>query len=101
MRTIIGRVCKLQHDLLTLRLKDAEDGFDPLHIDRIVETKNAIKNNLELLPTLDNLQNMEIACDKDVFLEILIMAVKNSSLAHQHSFLWSGTQEETSWTETI
>ncbi len=86
MRTIIGRVCKLQHDLITLRLKDAEDGFDPLNIDRIVETKNAIKNNLELLPTLDNLQNMEIACDKDVFLEILIMAVKNSSLAHQHSF---------------
>jgi hypothetical protein len=44
------------------------------------------KNNLELLPTLDELQNMEINCERDVFFEVLIMAIKNSSLAHQHSF---------------
>jgi exonuclease III len=86
LRLIIGRVCRMQKDLITYRLRDSEMGYDPQNNERIIETRNAIKNNLELLPSLDDLQNMEISCDKDTFLEILIMAVKNSSLAHQHSY---------------
>jgi hypothetical protein len=86
MRITIGRTCTFQRELLAYHLKDAEDGFNQTNADRIMETKNAIKNNLELLPTLDELQNMEINCERDVFLEVLIMAVKSSSLAHQHSF---------------
>jgi len=86
MRITIGRTCTLQRELVALRLKEAEDGFDQTRADRITVTKNAIKNNLDLLPNLDELQNMEINCERDIFLEILIMAVKNSSLAHQHSF---------------
>jgi exonuclease III len=56
MRTTIGRTCTLQRELVAYRLKDAEDGFNQANADRIMETKNAIKNNLELLPTLDNVK---------------------------------------------
>ncbi len=86
MRMLIGRVCSMQKDLITYHLRDSETGFDQQNVERITEIKNAIKNTLEMLPPLDELQNMEISCDKDTFLEVLIMAVKNSSLAHQHSY---------------
>jgi hypothetical protein len=86
LRVVIGRVCSLQKHLITYRLRDSENGFDQQNFERITETKNAIKNNLEALPSIAELQNMEISCDKDTFLEVLIMAVKNSSLAHQHSY---------------
>ncbi len=86
MRMSIGRVCSLQKDLITFRLRESETGFDQQNEDRITETKNAIKNNIETLPSLDELQNMDISCDRDTFLEVLIIAVKNSSLAHQHSY---------------
>jgi exonuclease III len=76
LRVVIGRVCSLQKDLITYRLRDSETGFDQHNFERITETKNAIKNNLEMLPSLVELQNMEIGCDKDTFLEVLIMAVK-------------------------
>ncbi len=86
MRVIIGRICTLQRELVALRLKEAEYGFDQTRADRITVTRDAIKNDLDLLPNLETFQNMEIKCERDIFLEILIMAVKNSSLAHQHSF---------------
>ncbi len=86
MRLLIGRVCSLHKDLVSLRLRESEFGFDQQNNDRIAETRNAIINNMDLLPNLEVLQNMEINCDRATFLEILIMAVKNSSLAHQHNF---------------
>jgi hypothetical protein len=85
MRLLIGRVCSLNKDLISLCLRESEFGFDQQNNDRIAETRNAIKNNMDLIPTLEELQNMEINCDRATFLEILIMAVKNSSLAHQHN----------------
>jgi exonuclease III len=86
MRVIIGRICTLQRELVALRLKEAEDGFDQTRADRITVTRDTIRIDLDLLPNLETLQDMEINCARDIFLEILIMAVKNSSLAHQHSF---------------
>jgi hypothetical protein len=61
-------------------------GTDAVNIARIQELILALSNTIDLLPSLDELQEMEISCSSDVFLEILIMAVKSSSLAHQHSF---------------
>jgi hypothetical protein len=75
LNTSVGRVCSLQKELVALRLHDSENGFDQRTVDRITETKNAIKNTIEILPTLEELQDMEISCDRDTFLEILIMAV--------------------------
>jgi exonuclease III len=86
MKLIIGRVCNLYRELVADRLLTAESGYDPEVGDRIMATKNAIKNNMELLPTLETLQTYSLSCSSDTFLEILIMSVKNSSLAHQHDF---------------
>jgi hypothetical protein len=51
MRMSIGRVCSLQKDLITFRSRESETGFDQQIEVRITETKNAIKNNIETLPT--------------------------------------------------
>jgi hypothetical protein len=85
-RMNIGRVSSFHKDLCALRLLDAEHGSTQELIDRILETGNAIKNTLELLPSLEQLQSLELSCSKDTFLEILIMSVKGSSLSHQHDF---------------
>ncbi len=39
-----------------------------------------------MLPNLELLQTYNLSCGKDTFLEILIMSIKGSSLAHQHDF---------------
>ncbi len=83
---LIGRVLELQKELTSCKLKDSENGFDQANIDRIRHLRLSIKNNIEQLPTVDTLQNYGLSCECDVFLEIFIMAIKNSSLAHQHDF---------------
>jgi hypothetical protein len=85
-RLIIGRVCSMYKEVIECRLSDAENGLDQMVLDRIVELRNAIKNNLELLPGIEALQTFNLTCDRNVFLEILIMSVKASTLSHQHDF---------------
>jgi exonuclease III len=85
-RVIIGRVRSLYKELSTVRLQDAELGSTQDRIDVMLETRNAIKNNLDLLPSIEELQSCELSCSRDTFLEILIMAIKGSSLSHQHNF---------------
>jgi hypothetical protein len=76
----------IHKEVVACRLLDAENGFDQRVLDRIVVLRNAIKNNLDLLPSLEVLQTLNLTCSRDTFLEILIMAIKSSSLAHQHDF---------------
>ncbi len=85
-RAIIGRVCSLYKELSTVRLQDAELGSTQDLLDIMLETRNAIKNNLDQLPSIEQLQSCELSCSRDTFLEILIMAIKGSSLSHQHDF---------------
>jgi hypothetical protein len=85
-RTLIGRVLELQKELMSCKLKDSENGFEQGNIDRIRQLRQLVKNNIDQLPDIDTLQTFELSCDRDVFLEILIMSIKNSSLAHQHDF---------------
>jgi hypothetical protein len=54
--------------------------------DRCNVLRNSIQNNLNTLPSIELLQNFELSCPHDTFLEILIIAVKTSSLAHQHDY---------------
>jgi hypothetical protein len=85
-RVIIGRVRSLYNELATVRLQDAELGSTQDRLDVMLEIRNAIKNNLDLLPSIEELQSCELSCSRDTFLEILIMAIKGSSLSHQHNF---------------
>jgi hypothetical protein len=86
LKGMVGQAMALQHEIATCRLSDAMYGTDAVYITRIQELILALNNTIDLLPSLDELQGMEISCSSDVFLEILIMAVKSSSLAHQQSF---------------
>ncbi len=86
LKNIIGQVIVLQHEIADCHLSDATHGTDPANIARTNELIRALNNTMNLLPTLDDLQVMELSCSSDVFLEILIMAIKSSSLAHQQSF---------------
>jgi hypothetical protein len=86
LKHTIGHAMTMQHEIASCRLNDAMFGTDPINIERINELVRALNNTLDLLHTLDELQSMDLSCSADVFLEILIMAVKNSSLAHQQSF---------------
>jgi hypothetical protein len=86
LKTIIGQVMVLQHEIADCRLSDATHGTDPDNIARIDNLITALNDTMVLLPTLDDLQTMELSCSKDVFLEISIMAIKSSSLAHQQRF---------------
>jgi hypothetical protein len=86
LKLTIGQAMAMQHEIATCRLNDAMLGTDPINIARIQELVQALNNTMDLLPTLDELQEMKLSCSNDVFLEILIMSVKNSSLSHQQSF---------------
>jgi hypothetical protein len=91
MRLTIGHVYSLYKELVAYWLSVAENGFNQETVDRANENRNAIKNNMDLLPTLETLS---LSCSKDIFLEVLIMSIKDSSRAHQHDFLRSKTQRE-------
>ncbi len=60
-------------------------GFDQNVLNRIDYLRNAMKNTLEQLQSLETFQTMALSCNWDAFLKILIMAIKNSSLSHQHN----------------
>ncbi len=86
LKLIIGQAMTMQQEIASCRLNDAMLDTDPINIARIQELVQALNNTMDLLPTLDELQEMELSCGNDVFLEILIMSVKSSSLSHQQSF---------------
>jgi exonuclease III len=85
-KNIIGNVCNLQKELVECKLSLASNGHAENIQGRIAMIRNAITNNLNLLPSIEQLQLSDISCDRDTFLEVLIISVKNSSLSHQHDF---------------
>jgi exonuclease III len=97
LKLIIGQAMTIQHEIASCRLNDAMLGTDPDNIDRIQELVQALNNTMDLLPALDELQEMDLSCSSDVFLEILIMSVKNSSLSHQQSFFEIKNAKKTGW----
>jgi hypothetical protein len=95
-KNIIGQVLLNQKNLSKCKLTTAENDFNQLLEDNILMLCNSITNNLDLLPSLEVLQNCMLSCDNDVFLEILIMSIKNSSLGHQHDFIKIKNAKKTS-----
>jgi exonuclease III len=85
-KSLIGEVLVNQNLLNACRLSLAESGFNQATLDRC----NTLRRNIELLlaelPPIATLENCNLSCERDTFLEVLIMSVKNSSLGHQHNF---------------
>jgi hypothetical protein len=82
----LGLIIQYYKELVGIRLMEAENGIDQTARDRVGVIKNSIQMSLDILLSLDTLQTLELNCDHDAFLEVLIMSVENSSLAHQHDF---------------
>jgi exonuclease III len=96
-RLAIGRVLNLQKSLNEVKLHIAMNGFDEEINANCELLKNSIRNHIDLIPSLDELQQETLSCGNDVFLEILIMSVKNSSLAHQHNLFKAKNVKEISY----
>jgi hypothetical protein len=85
-RILIGRILSDQRLLTNCKLALAVRGHDVNVEDRCANLRDQIAQSIERLPSLVELETCNLSCSKDVFLEILIMAIKNSSLSHQHNF---------------
>jgi exonuclease III len=85
-KTLIGEVLANQNLLNACRLSLAESGFNQATLDRCDALRRNINLILADLPTIEILENCSLSCERDTFLEVLIMCVKNSSLGHQHNF---------------
>jgi hypothetical protein len=85
-KTLIGEVLANQNLLNACKLSLAESGYNQATVDRCEALRCNINLILSELPTIELLENCSLSCERDTFLEVLIMCVKNSSLAHQHNF---------------
>jgi hypothetical protein len=85
-KALIGDVLVDQNLLNIFKLTLAEIGFNQAVMDRCVALRARINRTLSDLPSIEFLEECSLTCERDTFLEVLIMCVKNSSLAHQHSF---------------
>jgi hypothetical protein len=85
-RNTIGNVLIAQKALTEYKLSLAENGFCPILTERCATLRENIRRLLSELPEIEYLENCDLSCERDTFLEILIICIKNSSLAHQHNF---------------
>jgi hypothetical protein len=100
-KTLIGDVLFNQNLLNACKLSLAECGYNRATMDRCVTLRGNINRSLSELPTLDFLENCSISCERDTFLGVLIMCVKNSTLAHQHNFFKIKTLKNCVWTKGL
>jgi exonuclease III len=66
-KEIIGHTLNHYKELVGCRLKIAENGLVEENTAQALILRNAIKNNLDILPDIDDLQAMEIDCSRGVF----------------------------------
>jgi exonuclease III len=85
-KILIGTVLVDQNLLNACKLSLAEQGYNQAVVNRCEALRASINRNLSELPSIDVLENCTLSCERDAFLEVLIMSVKNSSLSHQHNF---------------
>jgi hypothetical protein len=85
-KVLIGDVLVNQNFLNACKLTLAERGYNQAVVDRCEALRARINRTLSDLPSIEFLENCNLSCERDTFLEVLIMCVKNSLLAHQHNF---------------
>jgi hypothetical protein len=85
-RNTTGHVLATQKALTECKLSLAENGFCQILTDRCANLRENIGRMLSELPDIDYLESCDLSCERDTFLEILIMSIKNASFSHQHNF---------------
>jgi hypothetical protein len=85
VKTRVGELISLLKDLTDLKVRLAREGFVDDYVARCANVRHRITETLDILPTPDFLNSLNLSCNRDVFLEILIMSIKNSCLSYQHN----------------
>jgi hypothetical protein len=60
LKVTVGQAMALQYEIAACRLNDAMSGTDAVNIARIQELILALNNTIDLLPSIDELQEMEL-----------------------------------------
>ncbi len=81
-----GQILNLQRELSNIKLQLAVIGHVEEYVDIIANISENINELLAILPSIKFLNNLRLSCDIDVFMEVLIMSIKNACLAYQHDF---------------
>jgi hypothetical protein len=68
------------------KIAGAQDGNFVIHNARIEHLKLVLSDGLERLPDLEFFENLALDCDDDVFFEIFVIILKNTSLSFQSNF---------------
>jgi hypothetical protein len=79
-----GQILNLQRELSNIKLQLAVIGHVEEYVDIIANIRENINELLAILPSIKFLNNLRLSCDSDVFMEVLIMSIKNACLAYQH-----------------
>ncbi len=85
VKTRVGELVSLLKDLTDLKVRLAREGFVEDYVARCANIRHRITETLDILPSPDFLNSLNLSCNRDVFLEILIMSIKNSCLSYQHN----------------
>ena len=79
----VGSVLNKLKDLRELEIQDAESETDPVRELRIEGLRVGITADMEELPDMDFFNSLTLSCNPSVFLEVLIICIKNTGLLYQ------------------
>jgi hypothetical protein len=89
-REALLQVGTLMQNLLEideLKTREVMDGPTPLLTMQIEGKRGEIRENLENLPSMEFLNNLTLTHSPDIFLETLILCVKNNALQEQRRLI--------------
>ena len=79
----IGTLTTNLHELQQLKISEAQNGASELLTLQIEGKRGEIRLNMENLPTLDFLDSLALDPDPSIFMETLILCIKNNALQEQ------------------
>jgi len=94
--TRIGTITVNLRELNLLKLNEAENGANPRLTLEIEGKLGEIKANLDELPNLEYLDNLSLDPDPAIFMETLILCIKNNALLEQQRLSKLGNTKQNS-----
>jgi hypothetical protein len=79
----IGGATLLLTEIQELKLREANNGLDALLTLQIEGKRAELRENIENLPSIEFLDSLSLEPSPDIFLETLILCVKNNALLEQ------------------
>ena len=92
----IGTITLNLRELNLLKLNEAKNGANPRLTLEIEGKLGEIKANLDELPNLEYLDNLSLDPDPAIFMETLILCIKNNALLEQQRLSKLGNSKQNS-----